>query len=61
MTHLLYAGADASRGRFGRSHIGQPLEFDDFGCRGNENNLLDCPKNLGRVCSYGDTDVICSE
>ena len=61
VNHCVYAGADASNGRFGRSHTGQPLEFDDFGCRGSENSLLDCPRNLGQTCAYGDADVICSE
>ena len=61
MNRLIYTGAEASNGRFGRSHIGQPVEFDDFGCRGSENSLLECPKHLGRVCSYGEADVICSK
>ena len=61
VNYFIYAAADASNGRFGLSHTGQPLQFDDLGCRGSENSLLDCPRNFGRVCSFGDADVICSE
>ena len=56
-----YLGGEGSSGRFGRSHTGQQVEFDYFQCSGSENNLSDCHRTVGQVCSFGDADVICSE
>jgi hypothetical protein len=52
-------GAESSSGRFGGSHTGQQVEFDYFQCSGSENNLSDCHRTVGQVCSFGDADVIC--
>ena len=56
------AGAEARRGSYIASQISQPLEFDIFNCRGDESNLLECGRSLGRVCQHSqDASVTCSE
>ena len=61
IVYYYFIGAEGSSGRFGRSHTGQLVEFDYFQCSGSENNLSDCHRTVGQVCSFGDADVICSE
>ena len=60
--HTFTTGATAHSRKFIAAHNSQPLEFDNFNCRGTEINLLKCSRGIGGTCQHTqDASVICSE